>query len=251
MSTHLEIISSSGQELVSYMERPRALNAPKILLAGPYTPRFVADIDKDVIAPVERAERQARPHRRSLDGILHDEHGLFQLLAGDLTPVEWVDADGAVLAEDRDGEVEVRRAGAQGRLGDVEELGDVSVVPGDHLGEQPFVAGHVGEAMGGGGVVAEEEVTLAAHDDKAVAEGGSQVGGSVHGVEETLQALVVLLGVGVAGGGDDADLAALGEEAEDAGDDGAVGGETGAVVVEGDVAVEGDQVEAGVALEAE
>lgn len=41
------------------------------------------------------------------------------------------------------------------------------------------------------------------------------------------------------------------QEADDARDGGVVGGEAGAVIVEGDVSVEGDEVEAGPADEAE
>lgn len=63
------------------------------------------------------------------------------------------------------------------------------------------------------------------------------------GVEEPVQSGVVLGGLRVAGGRDDADAAALAHEGEDARDDGVRGGEALAVVVEGDVAIEGDELE--------
>jgi hypothetical protein len=54
---------------------------------------------------------------------------------------------------------------------------------------------------------------------------------------------VVLVGGGVAGGGDDADFDVAAEEVEQARDDRAGGFEALAVVVEGDVAVEGGELE--------
>ena len=103
-----------------------------------------------------------------------------------------------------------------------------------------------------GGVVAEQEVTLAAHDDQP----GALVGGEVarlvvHGVQQALQARVVFLRLGVSGRGDDADFAALAQEAQETRDGGVVGCEAGAVIVEGDVSVEGDEIDVGAADEAE
>lgn len=69
------------------------------------------------------------------------------------------------------------------------------------------------------------------------------IGGEVaHGVEKPVQTLVVLGSLGVAGGGDDADAAALAQQAQDAREGRVVRGQVGAVVVEGDVTVEGDEV---------
>lgn len=55
--------------------------------------------------------------------------------------------------------------------------------------------------------------------------------------------------LGVARGCHDADFGAVAHERENARDDGVVGGETLPVVVEGDVAVEGDELEGPVAHE--
>lgn len=200
---------------------------------------------------VKRAKGQSRADDRSFHCILHDEDGLLELLAVDLAPVVGVDADGAVLAEYSNREVKVRGASAQRRLRDIEQLGDILLVPGLHFVEEPLRAGDVGEAVRRGRVEAEEEVALAAHDDQAVFLGGGEGGGVMDGVEEALEALVVLCALGVAGGGDDADAHALVQEADDAWDGGVVRGEAGAVVVEGDVSVEGDEVETGPADEAE
>lgn len=200
---------------------------------------------------VKRAKRQPGADDRPLNRILHDEDSLLELLAVDLAPVMGVDADGAVLAEDSDREIEVCGASAQRGLSDIKQLGDILLLPGLHFVEEPLGAAHVGEAVRGSGVEAEEEVALAAHDDQAVFLGGGEGGGVVDGVEQALEAFVVLCALGVACGGDDADAHALVQEADDARDGGVVRGEAGAVVVEGDVSVEGDEVEAGPADEAE
>lgn len=233
------------------MERARRLNPSEIPLTSAHTPGLVADVDEDVISAVKRAKGQSRADDRSFHCILHDEDSLLELLAVDLAPVVGVDTDGAVLAEYSNREVKVRGASAQRRLRDIEQLGDILLVPGLHFVEEPLRAGDVGEAVRRGRVEAEEEVALAAHDDQAVFLGGGEGGGVMDGVEEALEALVVLCALGVAGGGDDADAHALVQEADDARDGGVVRGEAGAVVVEGDVSVEGDEVETGPADEAE
>jgi len=68
-------------------------------------------------------------------------------------------------------------------------------------------------------------------------------GGGLDGVQEAVETVVVFGGVGVAGGGDDADADVVGEEVDKAGNDGVLGREGGAVVVEGDVPIEGEEFE--------
>ena len=54
-----EIVRSDRQELVADVERFVALDVAKVSLAGEHTPRLVADVNKDVVATVESAEREA------------------------------------------------------------------------------------------------------------------------------------------------------------------------------------------------
>ena len=51
---YLEIISSSGQELIANMESSRRTNTTEILLAGFYTPCFISNIDEDVISSLRK-----------------------------------------------------------------------------------------------------------------------------------------------------------------------------------------------------
>lgn len=196
MKTHLEIIRTSREKLIADMERARPLNAPEIPLTSAHAPGFVANVDEDVISAchalatchleremargrentIKRAKGQPRADDRPLNGILHDKHSLLQLLAVDLAAVIGVYADGAVLAEDSDGEVEVRGASAQRGLSDIKQLGDILLLPGFHFVEEPLRAGDVGEAVRGGGVEAEEVVGLAAHDDEGGFLGGGEGG---------------------------------------------------------------------------
>lgn len=62
------------------------------------------------------------------------------------------------------------------------------------------------EEVRGGGVKFEEVVCLAAHDDKGLLLGGGEGGAGGNGVEEAVEAAVVLVDRGVASGGDDADF---------------------------------------------
>ncbi|GAB1210150.1 hypothetical protein APSETT445_008940 [Aspergillus pseudonomiae] len=105
--------------------------------------------------------------------------------------------------------------------------------------------------IGGGVVVAEEEVAFTAHDYKTVAVGRGEDVRVVDGVEQTLQTFVIFGCFGVASGRDDADFAALLEETDEAGYNGVVVGEASAVIVKGDISVEGHQIEAGGAKEAQ
>lgn len=54
--SNLEVIGASRQELISYMQRSGSVNAPKVLLARADAPRFVADVDKDVVAACRMLE---------------------------------------------------------------------------------------------------------------------------------------------------------------------------------------------------
>lgn len=66
--------------------------------------------------------------------------------------------------------------------------------------------------MWGGGGELEEVVCFAAHDDDGLFLGGGEVGRVGERVEQAVQAGVVLVGRGVAGGGDDADFDVFAEE---------------------------------------
>ena len=120
---------------------------------------------------------------------------------------------------------------------------DGLLVPGVHDGQDPVSAVNVAKVVGGDFVEDEEEVGFAAHDDEVVLLVCGEGVGRVDGVEEAVQALVVLGGVGISGGGDDTDADVAGEEMDQAGYHGVLGGERGAVVVERDVSVEGEELE--------
>lgn len=227
--------------------------AAEPLLAHGDAPALVADVDEDVAPAVEGAERDdlaavvVAPADAQLEDLLDDEDGLLEGLARDADAgVAGDDADGAVLAHEDGGQVQVLDAVAQGGLGDVEERRDGGVGPRGHLGRQPALARDGREQVRGRGAELEQVVGLAAHDDEVLALGGGQLRGAGDGVEEAVEAGVVAVGGGVAGGGDDADLDVLAHEVEDARDDGARGQEALAVVVERHVAVEGGEAQGAV-----
>ena len=47
---YLEVICTSREELVAYVQRPTPLDATKVILAGQNTPGLVPDVDKHIIA---------------------------------------------------------------------------------------------------------------------------------------------------------------------------------------------------------
>jgi len=108
----------------------------KPALADGDTPRLVADIDKDVSASVECAERHAAVAAcgAELEDLLDDEDGLFEALAGDAdVRRRGDDAHCAVLAHQGRREVERLDAVAEGGFSDVEQLLNVTFVPGRHF----------------------------------------------------------------------------------------------------------------------
>jgi hypothetical protein len=183
----------------------------------------------------------------SFDCVLNHEDSLLQLLSEELPLLLREHANGAILSENRDWEVQVRHTGTERRFCNVEEFRDVLLVPRFHLREKPVFPVDVLQLMRRVGVVAEEIVRFAAHNDEIRSLSLRELRGALDLVEQALESLVVLGRVRVTGCCHDRDSDVLAEESDDSEDDGVIVGETLAVVVERDVSIEGDELDTSVA----
>lgn len=197
-------------------------HATKPLLTALHAQALIPNVDKDVVPAVEGAEGDFPAPAAAAElggGHLHhpldEQDGFFQLLAREAVGgIVRVDPHRAFLAEDRRREIEAGDAGLEGGFGGGKEGLDGRLGPGLHAGEDPVAAVDVAEEVGGSGVEDEEVVGFAAHDDEVLFLAWAEQGGVADGVEEAMEAGVVFGGVGVAGGGDDADEDVVGEEVD-------------------------------------
>lgn len=120
---YLEVIRTSTQELVTNVECLRALNAAEEALADHNTPGLVTNVHEDVVATVESTEWYFRAHRRHLEDLLGDEHGLFQLFTRELVSGNSRNnPHGAILAENLGIEIHTLHAIPKSTLGRIEQF---------------------------------------------------------------------------------------------------------------------------------
>lgn len=77
-----KIVGTSAKELISHMQTPTALNPAKVTLTCHYAPGLVANVDKDIVAPVESAEGNALACIGHFENALDDQDSFFKLFPG-------------------------------------------------------------------------------------------------------------------------------------------------------------------------